>query len=356
MIFRLQLPDRRLILNQKEFFCHYFAVSYDPRHSRGILLSIKNKRGPTALFLCFMPFLCFMFLCFHTRRQKRCPCAVCYCALLVARCPPSAAAHYSVRPVPGARCPVPAARCPVPAIRCRPPSAGWRRRVCLFWRKKIVSRKRDDFFHLLSFAKTIAAIHRTIVAGLERHLAGLPAFGAHRVVHRAGGHRVGEERTDAPGVVVLGVEHHAFATAQREHRLADLCGDVRTAVNTLAETAMHFAVSAKAGKFMAPVANAYPFLMLMGKVVMAWLLLWEAGVARGKLDGICAGKGIDPADARECSALAKEDAEAAFYTGKTTAARYFVRHVLPEVDAAAKAIRSEDFSMIEIPEEAFASS
>jgi len=48
--------------------------------------------------------------------------------------------------------------------------------------------------------------------------------------------------------------------------------------------------------------------------------------------------------------------EAAFYTGKTTAARYFVRHVLPEVDAAAKAIRSEDFSMIEIPEEAFASS
>lgn len=44
MIFRLQLPDRRLILNQKEFFCHYFAVSYDPRHSRGILLSIKSIR------------------------------------------------------------------------------------------------------------------------------------------------------------------------------------------------------------------------------------------------------------------------------------------------------------------------
>ncbi len=68
----------------------------------------------------------------------------------------------------------------------------------------------------------------------------------------------------------------------------------------------------------------YPYLMLMGKVVMAWLLMWEAGVTRGKLDAICAGKGIDPANVRECNALAKEDAEAAFYTGKTAAARYFV--------------------------------
>ena len=36
-----------------------------------------------------------------------------------------------------------------------------------------------------------------------------------------------------------------------------------------------------------PVGNAYPFLM-MSKVVMAWLLLWEAGVAREKLDEIAA--------------------------------------------------------------------
>jgi len=73
----------------------------------------------------------------------------------------------------------------LPLRRLLPLAGGWRRRVCLFWRKKIVSLSRDDFFHLLSFAKTIAAIHRTIVAGLERHLAGLPAFGAHRVVHLA---------------------------------------------------------------------------------------------------------------------------------------------------------------------------
>ena len=34
--------------------------------------------------------------------------------------------------------------------------------------------------------------------------------------------RVGEERAGAPGVVVLGVEHHPLAAAQRQHRLANL--------------------------------------------------------------------------------------------------------------------------------------
>ncbi|MBU0652228.1 MAG: acyl-CoA dehydrogenase C-terminal domain-containing protein [Proteobacteria bacterium] len=36
-------------------------------------------------------------------------------------------------------------------------------------------------------------------------------------------------------------------------------------------------------------------------------------------------------------------------------ARYFIKHVLPEVDAAAKAIKSGDLSMMEIADEGFAS-
>lgn len=152
---------------------------------------------------------------------------------------------------------------------------------------------------------------------------------------------------------LLGEMNETVAKYEKRAGLADLCGEVRAAVNTLAETAMHFAANAKAGEFLAPVANAYPFLMLMGKVVMAWLLLWEAGVACGKLEEMCAGKGIDPLNVPKRNALAKGDAEAAFYTGKAAAARYFIRHVLPEVDAAVKAIRSGDLTMIEIPEEAF---
>ena len=49
----------------------------------------------------------------------------------------------------------------------------------------------------------------------------------------------------------------------------------------------------------------------------------------------------------------RENTDTAFYIGKVAAARYFIKHVLPEVDAAVKAIRSEDLSMIDIPEESF---
>jgi len=153
---------------------------------------------------------------------------------------------------------------------------------------------------------------------------------------------------------LLGEMNAAIAKYQGNPALKDLADDVRQAVNTLAETAMYFAASSKAGKFMIPVGNAYPFLMLMGKVVMAWLLFWEAGVAREKLDGIAAGKGIDPADMKNLSLLAKENTDTAFYIGKMVAARYFIKHVLPEVDAAAKAVKSEDLSMIDIPDESFA--
>jgi alkylation response protein AidB-like acyl-CoA dehydrogenase len=120
--------------------------------------------------------------------------------------------------------------------------------------------------------------------------------------------------------------------------LPDLAPDVQAAMNTLAEVAMLFAASGKAGKFMIPVANATPFLMLMGQVVMAWMLLWQAGVAKEKL-----------------AAPEVGGTDRSFYEGKVASARYFIKHVLPEVDAAAKAIKSEDLSMMELSEEAFAS-
>ncbi|PKN05229.1 MAG: acyl-CoA dehydrogenase, partial [Deltaproteobacteria bacterium HGW-Deltaproteobacteria-9] len=149
-------------------------------------------------------------------------------------------------------------------------------------------------------------------------------------------------------------EMNATVTAYKGNSaLKGLADEVQKSVNTLAEMAMYFAGSAKAGKFLIPIGNAYPFLMMMGKVVMAWMLLWEAGVAQEKLEGIAVGKGIAPDDVLKLNALAKENTDAAFYIGKIAAARYFISHVLPEIDAAVKAIKSEDLSMIEIPDEGF---
>jgi hypothetical protein len=118
----------------------------------------------------------------------------------------------------------------------------------------------------------------------------------------------------------------------------DIADGVQAAINALADVGMFFAACGKQGKFLVPVAHAYPFLTMMGKVLSGWFLLWEAGVAAERLEG-----------------LGNGGKEEAFYKGKIAAARYFTRNVLPEVDATVKAIKSEDLSVMEIPEEGFAS-
>jgi hypothetical protein len=112
---------------------------------------------------------------------------------------------------------------------------------------------------------------------------------------------------------------------------------VQGAVNALADIGMFFAACGKQGKFLVPVAHAYPFMTMMGKALSGWFLLWEAGVAAERLE-----------------ALGNGGREEAFYKGKIAGARYFARNVLPEVDAVVKAIKSEDLSIMEIPDEGFA--
>ena len=167
---------------------------------------------------------------------------------------------------------------------------------------------------------------------------------------------VGRKMGMKKGAYFMGLLSEMNATCARyKEPLPDLSADVQAAVNALAEMGMYFAGCAKVGKFLVPINNAYPFLMLMSKVIMAWFLLWEAGIAKAKLDALAKAKAADPADAAGWAAFVKNDRDAAFYTGKLSSARYFIKNVLPEVEAAIKAIKNEDMSIIEIPEEAFAS-
>ncbi|MDI6727198.1 MAG: acyl-CoA dehydrogenase, partial [Smithellaceae bacterium] len=153
---------------------------------------------------------------------------------------------------------------------------------------------------------------------------------------------------------LLGEMGATIARYKDEPGFADLAEEVQGAVNTLAEVSMFFAKSAKEGKFMIPVANAYPFLMMMGKVLLAWLLLWEAGAAREKLAKLCGEAGVDIDDVNELAQLIKKGDDAAFYDGKIKSARYYMKHVLPEVEAAAKSIKGADLSMLDIADESFA--
>jgi len=135
---------------------------------------------------------------------------------------------------------------------------------------------------------------------------------------------------------------------------ADVAADVQNAVNKLAEMGMFLASCAKQGKFFVPINNAYPFLMMMGKVICGWLLLWQAGIAGEKLTALCKEKGVATSDAAVWKEFIKSNNDVAFYTGKIAGAKFFIKNILPEVDAAAKAIKTEDLSVMEIENVSFA--
>ncbi|HQQ15610.1 MAG TPA: acyl-CoA dehydrogenase, partial [Deltaproteobacteria bacterium] len=126
----------------------------------------------------------------------------------------------------------------------------------------------------------------------------------------------------------------------------DFAGDVQNAVNKMAEMGLYLATCGKQGKFLVPINNAYPFLMMMGKVVSGWFLLWEAGVAQQKLNELAKAQGVDQGDAAAWAQFVKGNKNAAFYTGKIYSAKFFAKNVLPEVDAAATAIKNEDMSIL----------
>jgi len=154
---------------------------------------------------------------------------------------------------------------------------------------------------------------------------------------------------------LLGEMNATIAAHKDAPGLEGLGEEVQSAVNTLGEAALYFAQCGKEGNFLVPLSHSYPFLMMMGKVVSAWFLFWGAGVAAGKLDALCQAQGVDRADKAAWDNLMKSNADAAFYAGKIASAQFFIRNILPEVEAAVKSIKTGDLSVAEIAEESFGS-
>jgi hypothetical protein len=150
-------------------------------------------------------------------------------------------------------------------------------------------------------------------------------------------------------------EIYGFISSQEKNeKMKDLVANLKEGVDTLGEMAAFFAKCGKEGKFLVPVGNAYPFLNLMATVLASWMLVWQASIASEKLDAMANEKGADPSDWGKWAEFIKDNADAAFYSGKITSAKYFVNNVLPETYAIARAIKNEDLSIMEIAEESFA--
>ena len=62
---------------------------------------------------------------------------------------------------------------------------------------------------------------------------------------------------------------------------------------------------------------------------------------------------IELRDRAAVSSFLSRDEDAAFYHGKVYGARYFIKNVLPQADALAAAIRSEDPSTMSIHDAGF---
>jgi alkylation response protein AidB-like acyl-CoA dehydrogenase len=140
-----------------------------------------------------------------------------------------------------------------------------------------------------------------------------------------------------------------------DDKLADLVGRIKSAVGLLSETSGFFAKCSVEGKFLIPIGNAYPFLNLMAIVILSWMLVWQAAIAQKRLDALATEKGVDPSDWEGWARFIAENLDASFYAGKITTAKFYVNHILPEAEAIARAIRSEDMSIMEMAESSFAS-
>lgn len=137
--------------------------------------------------------------------------------------------------------------------------------------------------------------------------------------------------------------HQSLKGMEASPAASGLIPAISKALGEIQEVALMFMEAAGQGRLAIPLGYAHPFLRMLGTVVCAWLLTWEAAVAESKLQA-----GQPKAEGAE------GDPEGAFYRGKILSARYFIHNVLPQAEALFKAIKSQDLSIMEIEEEGFA--
>ncbi len=129
-----------------------------------------------------------------------------------------------------------------------------------------------------------------------------------------------------------------FVAAQSSHPvLGDAVKRLGKAQEQVGATAMRMLMWFQSGNLGMVPLSANRVLEMMSELTVAWLLLDAAVIAEEKKKKVDAGH-----------------PDFAFYSGKTQAALYFARNVLPGVEFKAKLLEEEDKSPLDIPNEAFA--
>ena len=134
---------------------------------------------------------------------------------------------------------------------------------------------------------------------------------------------------------LLGEVQSVIARAKAIPVLTDLADRLTEALNKLGEVAMHMGKTAMSAKVLDAFAFAYPFMDVMGDVVMAWMLLWRASIAAKRLE----------------EGAKKKDQ--AFYEGQTRSAEFFIHSILPTSMGKMSAILGCNDAITRISEDAF---
>jgi len=138
-----------------------------------------------------------------------------------------------------------------------------------------------------------------------------------------------------PVVDLLEEMQKTIADAKNIQGIGDLADPMEKAANKLGEVGMHMGASAMSPKTMEAFAFAYPFMEVVGDVIMAWMLLWRATVASQKLE-----KGAKKKDS-------------AFYEGQLKSAEFFINSILPITTGKMNAILTTNGAAVEISEDSF---
>jgi hypothetical protein len=133
----------------------------------------------------------------------------------------------------------------------------------------------------------------------------------------------------------LGEIQKTIKSAKDTEGLEEITAEVERAVNRLGEVALHIGKRVLSPEFKVAFAHAFPFLEVMGDVVMAWMLLWRAALAKQKLDGGAKKKDVD------------------FYEGQLKTAEFFIQTILPTTMGKMNSIVRSNGSAMEISEAAF---
>ncbi len=139
-------------------------------------------------------------------------------------------------------------------------------------------------------------------------------------------------------------------SAADSHCLGNEIERLREARQAVTETA-EFLRNASAHDLSVPALAAKPFLELFGDLIVAWQLLWQASIADSKAQTLFREKRAHSEGEQE--KLIRENGNAAYYTGKIAAAKFFAATVLTLVPSKARAIAEQDKSLAELAAECF---